>query len=69
MTSRVLPTLQQRLDAIEKETSGVASMYGITSWEKEFMKSLRPLKFGSDKQNAVLGRIEIKVFGKDRSDG
>lgn len=65
MTSQVLPNLSDRLDVIEKEIKGVKSLYNITQWELDFMKSLRGLKFGSDKQIAILRKIEVKVFGHD----
>lgn len=66
MTSKVLPTLQQRIKRIQDEISGVVSQYNVTRWEINYMRDLQEkgIKFGSEAQNIVLDRIEKKVFGK-----
>lgn len=66
MTSQVIPALQQRIKRIQDEIRGVVSQYDVTQWELTFMRDLqeRGIKFGSEKQHAVLAKIEIKVFGE-----
>ncbi|ROH87971.1 hypothetical protein ED236_00310 [Pseudomethylobacillus aquaticus] len=63
-----LPSLQTRIQLIEAEIDGVRSLYNITQWELDFLKSLKPLAFGSQKQLTALARIEIKVFGKSETE-
>lgn len=58
-------TIDERIDCINKEISGVASMFNVTSWEKEFLKSIEGRSSLSDKQESVLAKIEEKVFGED----
>lgn len=58
-------TTAERVERIEKETSGVHAQYGITSWELDFMRSVRSRNALSEKQEAVLAKIEDKVFGEE----
>lgn len=55
-------TPRERVDRILAEISGVAAQYGITSWERDFLASVVALGRLSAKQEAVLGKIEDKVF-------
>ncbi len=59
----ILKSNAERIEEIEQEISGVKSQYNITQFELDVMNSLKKLHFGSAKQNAILARIEIKVFG------
>lgn len=54
-----------RVQQILDEIRGVSSLYGVTSWEKEFLNSIKGAASLSAKQEAVLKRIEEKVFGSD----
>lgn len=58
-------TISDRVERINKEISGVASMFNVTSWEKEFLKSIQGRPTLSDKQESVLVKIEEKVFGEE----
>lgn len=60
-----MPTPSERIARIEAEIRGVAAQYGITSWEREFLASIKQRAALSDKQEAVLAKIEAKVFGGD----
>lgn len=62
----MLLTNADRIADIEKEISGVKSLYNINQFELDVMATLKKQKFGSVKQQAVLAGIEIKVFGYDR---
>lgn len=57
-------TPSERVKKIEAETSGVKSLYNITSWESTFMDSISDRSFLSPKQEATLKGIEEKVFGE-----
>ena len=57
-------TISDRVERINKEISGVASMFNVTSWEKDFIKSVHGRQSLSDKQESVLAKIEAKVFGE-----
>jgi len=67
-TSYQARPLKDRVLAIEKEISGVKSLYSINQFELDVMKTLKDLTHGSVKQRAVLASIEIKVFGHTRED-
>lgn len=54
-----------RVDRILAEISGVAAQYGITSWEREFLTSVRKRGYLSQKQDAILVKIEARVFGEE----
>lgn len=52
-----------RVGRILVEIRSVASAYGVTSWEREFLHSIRGYPRLSEKQRATLAKIEGKVFG------
>jgi len=54
---------RQRVERIHEEIDGVASQYGVTSWELTFLESVSERATLSEKQEAILSRIEEKVFG------
>lgn len=54
--------IRERIDAIEKECSGVWSAYGITSWERARLAEWKERSLLSDKQMQVLRQIEQKAF-------
>ena len=54
---------RQRVERIHEEIDGVASQYGVTSWEREFLESVSERATLSEKQETSLSRIEEKVFG------
>ena len=51
-----------RVARIQNEIGHVASLFGVTSWEREFMASVKDRNALSDKQETILKRIEAKVF-------
>jgi hypothetical protein len=55
-------SFRERIEKIEQEIEGVASQYGVTSWEREFLESVKERTRISDKQEAILSQIEEKVF-------
>ena len=58
-------TVAERVERINNEISGVASMFDVTSWEKEFLKSIHGRQSLSEKQESTLAKIEEKVFGEE----
>lgn len=66
-TMRILPTIQERIAKILEEARGVISLSNITQWELAFLRDLqkRQVAFGSEKQLAVIARIEEKLNGVD----
>jgi len=54
---------RQRVERIEEECDGVWSQYGVTSWERNFLESVKERSALSEKQEDVLSKIEAKVFG------
>jgi hypothetical protein len=64
MTRLVVPTIKQRCDAIRKEISGVKAAYGVTQWDLDFMKNIENYTWGTERQQAILIRIEKKVLGR-----
>ena len=56
-------TIDQRVSRIEIEISGVGSLFNITSWEKDFLRSINSRDSISPKQENILIKIEEKVFG------
>lgn len=56
-------TPAERILRIEKEIRGVTSLYQITSWEKDFMASIKQRFVLTTKQEETLSSIEGKVFG------
>jgi len=58
-------TAAERIQRINAEISGVAAQYGITSWERQFLASVGARRSLSAKQEAILEKIEEKVFGAD----
>ena len=54
----------QRVERIEEECDGVWSQYGVTSWERSFLESVKERSTLSDRQEDVLTKIEEKVFGE-----
>jgi len=60
-----MPSIRQRVDKIDDEISGVASQYGVTSWELEFLESIKTRTVLSEKQLKILTGIEEKVFNAD----
>lgn len=53
-----------RVEKIEEECDGVWSQYGVTSWEREFLESVKERSTLSERQEDVLSKIEAKVFGE-----
>ena len=53
-----------RVEKIEKECDCVWSQYGVTSWERNFLESIKEQSTLSEKQEEVLTNIETKVFGE-----
>jgi hypothetical protein len=62
-----LYTTKERIAMIEEEIRGVKSQYNITSFEQSVMQTMKSLSVGSVKQNKILEKIEIKVFGRSRA--
>lgn len=58
-------TVSERVQRIQNEIRGVASQYGVTSWEIQFLDNVRSRDSLSVKQEATLAEIEKKVFGED----
>jgi hypothetical protein len=58
-----MATVRQRVEKVEEEIEGVASQYGVTSWEREFLESVKERTVLSEKQAKILEQIEEKVFG------
>lgn len=57
---------EDRVQRVLDEIEGVASTYGVTSWEKnEFLPSIRTASVLTEKRERVLREIEEKVFGED----
>jgi len=54
--------VDQRVKRINEEMKGVASLFGITSWENNFLLYIENRKSISEKQEKILARIEEKVF-------
>lgn len=55
---------RQRVERIHEEIEGVASQYGVTSWEREFLESVAERSTLSERQEEILAKIEEKVFGQ-----
>lgn len=55
-------TPAERVKRIEDECSGVWGSSGVTSWEREFLASVKERSVLSDKQEHTLQDIERKVF-------
>lgn len=51
-----------RVEKIEEECDGVWSQYGVTSWERNFLESVKERSALSEKQEDILTKIEVKVF-------
>ena len=60
-----MPSIRQRVDKVDEEISGVASQYGVTSWELEFLESVKTRTVLTEKQMKILKSIEDKVFGDE----
>lgn len=58
-------TIAERVARIEREISGVAAQYGVTDWERQFLRSVAARRTLSPKQAEVLSDIERKVFDGD----
>jgi len=58
----------ERIERIENEIRGVVSLYGITSWEREFLNNGKTRQFMTEKQLDILAGIEKKVFGGNKDD-
>lgn len=59
-----MATVRQRIEKIEDEIEGVAAQYDVTSWEREFLESVKTRTVLSEKQMHILAQIEEKVFGE-----
>ena len=57
-------TPRQRVERIHEEIEGVASQYGVTSWERTFLESVAERSSLSERQEETLAKIEEKVFGE-----
>lgn len=55
-------TPAERVAKIEAEISGCASLFGVTSWERSFLTSIKNQQSLSVKQEDRLAVIEDKVF-------
>jgi hypothetical protein len=55
--------VRERVERIQEEIDGVASQYGVTAWEREFLDSVVERSSLSERQEKVLAGIEQKVFG------
>lgn len=53
---------RERVEKIQEEIEGVASQYGVTSWELTFMASVAERHSLSERQEEILTKIEDKVF-------
>lgn len=53
-----------RVDKLVEECDGVWSQYGVTSWERNFLESIKERSSLSERQEEVLTKIEAKVFGE-----
>ena len=64
-----MSTTAERVERIEKEISGVASQYGVDSWQLRFLDNIKnwrgPL---TENQEKTLSGIEKKVF-EETDDG
>lgn len=58
-------TPAERVQRIESECSGVWAASGVTSWEREFLTSVKRRSILSDAQERTLQDIERKVFGDE----
>lgn len=57
---------RHRVEKILEEIEGVASQFGVTSWEQhQFLPSIAERTVLSEKQEKILLEIEEKVFGDD----
>jgi hypothetical protein len=54
----------RRVEKIEEECDGVWSQYGVTSWERNFLESIKERSTLSERQEETLTKIEAKVFGE-----
>ena len=57
-----VPTPRQRVERVEAECAGVWSLSGITSWEREFLASVKTRTTLSERQEELLVEIERKAF-------
>jgi hypothetical protein len=55
-------TPRLRVERIHEEIEGVASQYGVTSWELTFLQSVGERATLSERQEEILADIEKKVF-------
>lgn len=55
--------VRERVEKIQNEIDGVASQYGVTAWEREFLDSVAERTTLTEKQEKTLAGIEQKVFG------
>lgn len=55
--------VSERVAKIEKEISGCASLFGIDSWERNFLQSIAERSWLSEAQERSLIGIEHKIFG------
>lgn len=58
-------TIPERIKAVIDECSGVWATSGVTSWERDRLEEWQHRTSLSEKQEAVLVKIEEKVFGDD----
>lgn len=63
----LLMTNEERIKDIEKKIRGVKGIFNITQFELNVMATLKKQHHGSDKQERILSKIEIKVFGYSKS--
>jgi len=60
---------RSRIERIEDEISSVASLSGVTSWERDRLSEWKSARYKlTDKQLAILADIEKKVFGEENED-
>jgi len=57
-------SVRARVERIQAEIEGVASQYGVTSWERNFLDSVAERSSLSERQEETLAKIEEKVFGE-----
>jgi hypothetical protein len=57
-------SVRSRVERLEEECDGVWSQYGVTSWERDFLESIKERSHLSERQQGILAEIEKKVFGE-----
>lgn len=61
-------THQDRITRIQDEIRGVVAQYGVTSWERKFLDDIKRWPSITERQEAILAKIEAKVFEEGDED-